>query len=550
MLRFWPLLFLLLAFGSWNTYTPGGTNDDTSYLALSRSLSQGQAYLDLAIAGHPPHQRFPPGYPLLLLPLRLIWPYNYDVCRILGVGFSVVAAWAMMTYARRLAEELPGVWRWAPLLTLCNPFWLFHTTMIMSEQPFLVGLFAILWFWDRQVRVEKPTVRTFFYLGLALGLLTILRVVAVCLVAALGLHALWRWRWRCLRLAPALATGFALTAGPCLLRAVLTGYDNQAAGVVSHPGLTLLQSLRVFPSTAGLLMLTGFRWIPDALPLWLGLLPFGLGLYGLWRLRARPLLLGWVLAGFGMLMGWPFTQHPRLLLPFLPFLQIGLWVQLGAVRRPAVRLAFWVLVLANVVASVVDGWQAVPLVKDDGILALLRSQKPGTVISARDQSWWLSTELPINPVQQMQAVEREWTWLEDLSDHRVSLVVVEGLHETDSQILQRHFQRRGQLYKEVLRGPDAVVFRFQPDAAWRQSFRWQRLARSALSMGRFDWATHLFERAVQADPHEISAASGLAYALAAQGQTQRAGQLATAVLGADPECGEAFRVQAFVRQLQ
>ena len=549
MLRFWPLLFLLLALGSWNTYIPGGTNDDTSYLALSRSLSQGQPYLDLAIADHPPHQRFPPGYPLLLVPLRVIWPHNYDVCRLLGLAFSVLAAGAMMTYTRRLAEDLPGVWRWAPLLALFNPFWLFHTTQIMSEQPFLIGLFAILWFWDRVVRVEQPTLRVFFYLGLALGILTLVRLVAVCLVAAIVAHAAWRWRQRCLRLISALAFGFALSAGPCLLRALLTGYDNQAAKAVAHPGLTLLEGLRTFPSTAGLIMLTGFRWIPDWLPLWSGLIPFTLGVYGLWRLRARPLLLGWVLTGMGMLMGWPYSQHPRLLLPFLPFLQIGLWFQLGAVRRPAVRLLFWLLVLANTVASALDGWQAIPLVKDEGILALLRSQRPETVISARDQSWWLWTDLPINPVQQSQAREHEWNWLQDVWDNRVSFLVVEGLHEPDSQALLRHFQQRSRIYKEVVRSPGGVVFRFQPEAAWRESFRWQRLARCALDMGRYDWATQLFERAVKAEPHDISAASGLAYALAAQGQTKQAEQLATAVLAADPQCGEALRVQAFLRQL-
>ncbi|MBX3169090.1 MAG: hypothetical protein KF760_16910 [Candidatus Eremiobacteraeota bacterium] len=545
MLRFWPLLFWLLALGSWNTYTPGDTNDDTSYLALARSLSQGQPYLDLAFVGHPPHQRFPPGYPLLLLPLQWIWPHNYDVCRLQGLVFAGLAAWAMMAYARRLAEELPGVWRWAPLLALFNPFWLFHTTQIMSEQPFLIGFFACLWFWDQLVRVEQPTFRRFFYFGMALGILTIVRVVAVFLLAVMVLQAIWRWRWRCFQMLPPLLLGFALTAGPCLLRTVLTGYDNQADAALSHPWLTFRENLQYFPCTAGLLMVTGFRWLPDWLPLWSGLVPFTLGLCGLWGMRARPLLLGWVLAGVGMLLGWPFT-HPRLLLPFLPFLQLGLWFQLGAVRRPLIRVAFWSLVLVNLVGSALDGWQAIPVAKDAGLLALLRTQTSETVLSARDQSWWLWTDLPMNSVQQMQAVEREWIWLQDICDSQVTLLVVERLQEADSQALLRHLQRRGWLYQEVSRSPNGVIFRFQPEAAWRESFRWQRLARNALSMRRFDWASQLFQRALKVEPYDISAASGLAYTLAAQGRMQEAAQLAKAVLAADPECGEALRVQGFV----
>mgnify|MGYP003584431493 CR=1 FL=1 len=544
-LRFWPVLFLLLALSSWNTYSPGDTNDDTSYLALARSLSQGQAYLDLAFAGHPPHQRFPPGYPLLLVPLQWLAPQNYSLCRLEGVVFSLLAAWAMMVYARRLAEQVPGVWGWAPLLALFNPFWVFHTTQIMSEQPFLLGLFGCLWAWDALVQKERPSTRIFFYAGLTLGLLCLVRVVALFLVAVMALQALWRWRWYGLRLVSWLLLGVALTAGPCLLRALLTGYDSQADTALTDPWLTLRENVQYFPSTAGILLLTGFRWVPQWLPAWWGLFPFGLGLCGLWRMRCRPLLLGWVLAGMAMLLEWPYT-HPRLLLPFLPFLQLGLWFQLGAVRRPLVRKFFWLLVLANLVWSLIDGYQAVPVRKDPGVLAILRSLSPATVISARDQSWWLWTGLPVNPVQQMQALDREWTWLQDLNEHQVALIVVERLQEADSQSLLGHLRRRGWLYQELSSTPVASVYRFQPDATWLESFRWQRLARSALGLRRFDWATLLFQKALKVEPYDLSAASGLAYSLAAQGRTQEAAKLVQAILKVDPECGEALRVQGFL----
>lgn len=58
----------------WNQYLVGQFNDDASYLALARSLALGYPYQDLFEIGAPAATRFPPGYPLALFPLQLLFP--------------------------------------------------------------------------------------------------------------------------------------------------------------------------------------------------------------------------------------------------------------------------------------------------------------------------------------------------------------------------------------------------------------------------------------------------------------------------------------------
>ena len=48
-------------------------NGDTSqYYIYATSLAQGEGYTELGTLGHPPTNGFPPGYPLLMAPLRAI----------------------------------------------------------------------------------------------------------------------------------------------------------------------------------------------------------------------------------------------------------------------------------------------------------------------------------------------------------------------------------------------------------------------------------------------------------------------------------------------
>lgn len=531
--RLWPVLFVALVLASWNTYTPGDSNDDTSYIALARALARGLGYVSLAEAGAGAHQRFPPGFPMLMAPLQWLAPENYALLRLQVAAFSVLAALLLFRYNQRL-----GLWRWIPLLTLFNPFWLFSCTQVMSEQPFLAGLLAYFFALDHSLRNESPRNSRWFYLGMGLGLLCALRSIAIVLIPVVAFLLLRQPRRVLL-----LGAGVALTAGPWLLRSILTGYDNEYA-VTRDVWQTLLQNLTYFPTWAGWLLLTGPRWVPPWLPLWVGLLPFGLSVWGLWKLR-RPLLLGWVVMGLALLLVWPY-QHPRLLLPFLPFLQMGLWHQLGVGHRPLVRCLFGILLAGNLVWSVCDGVTAIPRHKDAGAVAMIRALPAGSVTSTRDQSWWLWTGSPVSMVQQLQSLEREWRWLDSLLSNGVRLIVVEDLASPDSQALLRSWSRRGWLYRQVYASPEALVFAFQPDAGWRASARWQALARTALQMKKPEWAVPLFQKALRSAPYDISAASGLAYALASQGQTQQAAQLVRSILSNDPDCGEALMVQGFL----
>src|SRR3954451_24458876 len=60
-------------------YVVGSFDDDGHYLALAKAFVHGKGYVDTSIPGSPVETLYPPGYPLLLVPLvwvagSVVWP--------------------------------------------------------------------------------------------------------------------------------------------------------------------------------------------------------------------------------------------------------------------------------------------------------------------------------------------------------------------------------------------------------------------------------------------------------------------------------------------
>jgi hypothetical protein len=516
----WLLVFLALVAASWNTYLVGEFNDDVCYIGLARSLSQGHAYLSEWGPGSEAHQRFPPGLPILLTPAQWLAPHNYALCRLVVVACSVLSMYLLAGYSGGLA---------IPILVGVHSFWLTSSSSVLSEQPFMVGLLLYL------KAVEQPlTRRRAIVLGMGLGLVCMLRTVALVLIPA---TLIYHWRKDRSQLAWFLLA-VTLSAGPLLARSLLTGYDGE---LDKNPNIiqNIQDNLQVLPARLGWMLMLSPDTLPG-LPKWPGLIPLGLAAAGLWKLRRESCAPAWVALCFVLLLAWPYP-FSRLLIPLVPFLQMGLWRQLGRLRW------LWaLLVIGNLAQSAWEIRHSPARSNDPGVVRIIKTLPAGRAISSSEMLWWLETDVPCVASEPAQALEKEWDWLDRLQAGRVGLIVLFSKGRPEEQRVVDSFQRRPHFYRLVYSCPQALVFAFQPPAGWLRSHRLQASARQLLKWHHPELAVATFQKSLQAAPYDSSAASGLAYALAAAGQTQAARELLNQVLSRDPDCGEAALVRRFL----
>ena len=100
---------------AWSTRQTGiyTGEDDAGYLLLSDALRHG-TYREWQWLGDPIANRFPPGYPALLMILRLLVPDGLLAATLLGIGFSLICVSQAMpivrtgTLSRRCASAGPS----------------------------------------------------------------------------------------------------------------------------------------------------------------------------------------------------------------------------------------------------------------------------------------------------------------------------------------------------------------------------------------------------------------------------------------------------------
>ncbi|MBX3169346.1 MAG: hypothetical protein KF760_18240 [Candidatus Eremiobacteraeota bacterium] len=471
MIRWCLVLQLLWIPFLWSQYQVGQFNDDAAYLALARSLSQGLPYQNLFEMEAPAATRFPPGYPLALLPLQLFFPQQYWMPRILSCIFALAAV-------RVFSQED----KTAPWLLAANPFWALCGTMAMSE-----ALFTLLTLLYLQ-RLQRPaTRRQWLILGMAAALCYYVRAVGLALVPA---TLLWM-RSRPPSHLAAYLLGFSLAAGPHLLLGA--GYSSE------FTGFEILLNLQTIPIHYGavLLGLPGF----DLSPLFLGL--FLLALLGLVRRPELSLNASWTLCYLLVMVCWPYAD-PRFAIPILPCLLLGLCRLLP---RPFLASLFFAQIALNLR---LDPPQRIDLPAFPAAARVAStSMLPGLYLNLPSY-----TQPPID------LLEKEWEWDQELLDHHIDTIL---LHETEKELLPVFRARYRQLT------PNLFAYRPHPRAILLHT-----AARRALQEKRYRSAQWLFTQALRHDPHKSTLHSGLAVALNELHQPEAAAQAARQALQLDP----------------
>lgn len=478
------LLLQLLWMGLvWKQYQVGQFNDDASYIALSRSLARGLPYQDLFEMGAPAATRFPPGYPLALLPIQLCWPDQLWIPRVLSCLFALVGLWIFSKEYKRAA--------W---LLAANPFWALCATMVMSESLFT--LLSLLYL----RRLQRPaTRRQWLFLGMACALCYYVRAVGLALVPA---TLLWMRR-QPLSHSACYLLGFALAAGPHLL--LSAGYSSE------FTGFEILLNVQTIPVHYGAVLLGLPRY--ELVPLYFGL--FLLALLGLARQPELGLAASWTLFYLLIMVCWPYAE-PRFAIPILPWLLLGLCALLP---RPLLVLLF--------VAQIGLG-----LPQESPQNIELPTITVGARLASTSMLPGLYLNIPTYAHPPRELVEKEWEWDQGLLDYHIDTIL---LHESEAEWLpafQSHYQELA---------PN--LFAYHPNA---RAILLHTAARQALNEKRFPSAQWLFQQALQRDPGKSTLHSGLATTLFQLQKPKEAAQSARQALLLDPENAEAAALAALL----
>jgi hypothetical protein len=367
------VLALCLIGAQLNPYL-GDYGDDAEFLVLGQGLVQGAGYVWANSPERAPHNRYPPGYPLLLAGTMLATGTRDQALAAilpakLVTAASHVAAMALVWLLAR--RRLPGGWAVAAVAAYAfNPFAIRFAVQIMSDVPYILALLGAL-VWAEAAPTRRPVpLRHWLALGALLALGAYVRTIGD--VAAVGVIA-WAW-WRAgRRAALAAAATFLACMIPGWLRDLtLSGgwryaqellaaqYQDPSAGVLTPAALLrrALDNGAFIIEKPGVFGAAGFV---------LGGAAAAVTLLGYWRcLRLAGGAAEWVAVPLVLaVLVWP-IKTGRYLLPVVPLagiyaiaggLAVAGWLaarqaRRGAVSHASVRLP-WRGVLGATVAGII-----------------------------------------------------------------------------------------------------------------------------------------------------------------------------------------------------
>lgn len=160
----------------------GQPADDANYLILAESLAAGHGLRLICFPSAPLEQWFPAGWPLLLTPILLISPKNYELTRILPFAFTLVSIVAVYMIGRRYWRREIGLA--STLLFAVAPAIVLGTGSPMSEPAYTAFSLLAMVCVERLLAEEHPTWRTVFAASLLIAATIAVRTIGFTLLAA------------------------------------------------------------------------------------------------------------------------------------------------------------------------------------------------------------------------------------------------------------------------------------------------------------------------------------------------------------------------------
>ncbi|HAM36271.1 MAG TPA: hypothetical protein DEB40_09490 [Elusimicrobia bacterium] len=334
--QFWAPAALTLASAAVLSAVPaqylGRQQDDILYVITSHALANG-GYRLFTSPGLPPLTMIMPGFPMVLMPITLIFgefhPAYQIFCGLILAGLP----WLLWRWLRRRLGEAESVL--IALIFATSPIVLSQAGTIMSEGAYTC--LAVLFLAAAEARSAPAR-------GALLLALTQVRPAGISLFPA-ALAEPWRTRdWKA-ALKTALPALLGLSLWWLWSFSVSGGVDEAREWRLSYAGHPWLRPLAVALDNARFyLNAWGANYVPASGSLAAALLLAALAGLGAWRLRreesARPALL--MLAGALLMHLFWAWQYERYLIPILPWL---LWLAAAGARRRAPWLLAGLLAL-------------------------------------------------------------------------------------------------------------------------------------------------------------------------------------------------------------
>jgi hypothetical protein len=339
--QWWPILVVALAFilvypSIFDEKLDMG-GDNAGYFILGKSLAEGQGYSDIHYFPSQPANHFPPGYPFLLallmkLGLGLLGMKMVNGLLLLASGILLLNFFKTTTPRTPLAVV-------AVLLMILNTHLLRYSTILMSEIPFLFCSAGVLIAFGKFIASEKPFWKNPWFWATLVGAVLAyhIRTAGLALVGGVLLALLIYRKWTAFGL---WLSGFILLALPWFLRGQKLGGSSYLSQLFAknpyRPELGQMAFSDWITRFGDNLSRYVSKEIPNGLfpnlsianyqegssaTLWLvGLAILGLSAFGWHRLQsAKPLVAGYILGSFGILLLWPEVWFGvRFFLPLIP----------------------------------------------------------------------------------------------------------------------------------------------------------------------------------------------------------------------------------------
>ena len=317
--------------------------DNCDYYMLATSLATGHGYSNISDPAYPAINSFPPGYPLLMAPLRVITD-SFIAQKIMNGFFLLISIVFLYFYMKR-ANKPDSLAFVVSVFMLMNVRLLHFATMMMSEMSFLMTSVLVLFF-IAKMEEEKPFYKDkwFYMMLIALVFNYHIRTQGITLLAAVTIFFMIKKQWK-----QSLATvlGFIIGLLPYLIRNKIQGLgqsrylDTIALANPWRPEegtLSLEQVVERFFDTLGMLVskalpnsvfpFVDVDYAPDntaGIGLWfLGIALIVVIVYGFWQFKtSRWLLLFYTVFTFGLISIFSTPSGNRYLTGILPILTMG-----------------------------------------------------------------------------------------------------------------------------------------------------------------------------------------------------------------------------------
>lgn len=333
--------------------------DNCYYYAFASSLAAGEGYLN--VAGEP-SALFPPGYPLLMTPLRLITD-SVVAQKVMNLLF-LFGAVLLLFYTLLAVGVKRSLSFIAAATVLITPHLLEFSTMMMSEASCVFFIALSLWAYMRVDFILQGTKAVpwrspwLWVFALSVAYAFLIRTQAVVLLFAF-LAALFIARR--FKVAALLSAVFAVCWLPWALRNALLGlgqsrYVNQIdfSNILGNLKMLIVQAI---PESVVPFMPVHYAAAPTQLLYVIAAVILFLIIYGFFKMRGLRVVLPLLLAGniaIVSIMNTPsYYRYMIIVLPFITAgIVVGLWSALNLLceRRLKRSLTPWVMLLLIVPA--------------------------------------------------------------------------------------------------------------------------------------------------------------------------------------------------------